>query len=55
LAPATFGQKTIEGSFKIAATDYAQQVVLPELISRIRIQALNLRLIVRDFELDILH
>lgn len=55
LAPATFDPKTIEGTFVIAATDYAQQVVLPDLISMIRIQAPNLRLIVRDFELDKLH
>lgn len=55
LAPATFDPKTIEGTFVIAATDYAQQVVLPDLIAAIRIQAPNLRLIVRDFELDKLH
>jgi len=55
LAPAAFDPKTIEGTFVIAATDYAQQVVLPDLISMIRIQAPNLRLIVRDFELDKLH
>lgn len=55
LAPAKFDPSTIEGTFVIAATDYAQQVVLPDLISMIRIQAPNLRLIVRDFELDKLH
>lgn len=55
LAPATFDPNTIEGTFVIAATDYAQQVVLPDLISLIRVQAPNLRLIVRDFELDKLH
>lgn len=55
LAPATFNPNTIEGTFVIAATDYAQQVVLPDLISILRVQAPNLRLIVRDFELDKLH
>ena len=55
LAPATFDPNTISGTFVIAATDYAQQVVLPDLISIIRVQAPNLRLIVRDFEIDKLH
>jgi DNA-binding transcriptional LysR family regulator len=55
LSPASFDPKTIEGTFVISATDYAQQVVLPDLISLLRVQAPNLRLIVRDFELDKLH
>jgi DNA-binding transcriptional LysR family regulator len=55
LSPAKFDPKTIKGTFVIAAPDYVQQVVLPDLISTIRIQAPNLRLIVRDFELDKLH
>ena len=52
LSPTHFNPNTIEGTFVIAATDYAQQIVLPELISIIRIQAPNLKLIVRDFEID---
>ena len=39
----------------IAATAYAQQVVLPALISKLRKQSPNLRLIVRDFEIDTFH
>lgn len=52
LSPTHFDPNTVEGTFVIAATDYAQQIVLPELISIIRIQAPNLKLIVRDFEID---
>ncbi|WP_166373006.1 LysR family transcriptional regulator [Psychromonas sp. SA13A] len=52
LSPTHFDPNTVEGSFVIAATDYAQQIVLPALISIIRIQAPNLKLIVRDFEID---
>lgn len=55
LSPATFDPKTVSGTFVIAATDYAQQVVLPALISTLRKQSPNLRLIVRDFEIDKLH
>ncbi|WP_299660856.1 LysR family transcriptional regulator [uncultured Psychromonas sp.] len=52
LSPTHFDPNTVEGAFVIAATDYAQQIVLPALISIIRIQAPNLKLIVRDFEID---
>ncbi|WP_298944138.1 LysR family transcriptional regulator [uncultured Psychromonas sp.] len=52
LSPTHFDPNTVEGTFVIAATDYAQQIVLPALISIIRIQAPNLKLIVRDFEID---
>jgi len=55
LAPTSFDPKTISGMFVIAATDYAQQVVLPSLIATLRLQAPNLKLIVRDFEIDKLH
>lgn len=55
LTPATFEPKAAEGTFVIAATDYAQQVVLPSLISLLREQAPNLKLIIRDFEIDKLH
>lgn len=55
LSPSRFDPKTIRGTFVIAATDYAQQVVLPELIARLRRLAPHLKLIVRDFEIDKLH
>jgi len=55
LSPSVFDPKTINGTFVIAATDYAQQVVLPALISKLRKQSPNLKLIVRDFEIDKLH
>ena len=55
LSPTNFDPKTISGTFVIAATDYAQQVVLPALISKLRLQSPNLKLIVRDFEIDMLH
>ncbi|KGJ96682.1 LysR family transcriptional regulator [Thalassotalea sp. ND16A] len=55
LSPTTFDPKTISGTFVIVATDYAQQVVLPALISKLRQQSPNLKLIVRDFEIDKLH
>lgn len=55
LSPTTFDPKTISGMFVIAATDYAQQVVLPSLISTLREQSPNLKIIVRDFEIDKLH
>jgi len=55
LAPKVFDAKTVSGTFVIAATDYAQQVVLPRLISVLRKESPNLKLIVRDFEIDKLH
>ncbi len=55
LAPKVFDPKTVKGTFVIAATDYAQQVVLPALISELRVQSPHLKLIIRDFEIDQLH
>jgi len=52
LSPTSFNPQTITGTFVIAATDYAQQVVLPLLISLLRRQSPKLKIIVRDFELD---
>ncbi len=52
LSPKAFNPTTVEGSYVIAATDYAQQVVLPSLIAILRVQSPNLKVIVRDFELD---
>ena len=55
LAPKVFDPKTAKGTYVIAATDYAQQIVLPELIATLREQSPNLKIIVRDFEIDKLH
>jgi len=55
LTPTIFDPQTISGTFVIAATDYAQQVVLPDLIAKLRVQSPHLKLIVRDFEIDKLH
>jgi len=55
LSPAKFDPETISGTFVIAATDYAQQVVLPDLIAKLRLQSPHLKLVVRDFEIDKLH
>ncbi|MCJ8293475.1 MAG: LysR family transcriptional regulator [Colwellia sp.] len=55
LSPSIFEPKTIEGTFVIAATDYAQQVVLPKLVATLRRESPHLKLIVRDFEIDKLH
>jgi len=52
LSPKVFDPKTVSGTFVIAATDYAQQVVLPALIAKLRISAPQLKIIVRDFEID---
>ncbi|MGV2987435.1 LysR family transcriptional regulator [Vibrio sp. E150_011] len=52
LSPKMFDPTTIKGTYVIAATDYAQQVVLPPLIAMLRVQSPNLKIIVRDFELD---
>ena len=52
LSPKAFDPKTVRGTFIIAATDYAQQVVLPALIAKLRTLAPRLKIIVRDFEID---
>ena len=52
VSPTTFDPNTVDGTFVVAATDYAQQIVLPTLIALIRTQAPNLKVIVRDFEID---
>ncbi|MGR5092333.1 LysR family transcriptional regulator [Vibrio maritimus] len=52
LSPKMFDPTTVEGTYVVAATDYAQQVVLPPLIEVMRVQSPNLKIIVRDFELD---
>jgi len=55
MRPITFEPAALTGSFTIAATDYAQQVVLPTLIKKLRQHAPNLKLIIRDFEIDALN
>ncbi len=55
LSAKDFSPEKAKGTFVIAATDYAQQIILPSLIAKIRQQAPNLKLIIRDFELDKLH
>ncbi|WP_445945400.1 LysR substrate-binding domain-containing protein [Shewanella sp.] len=55
LSPKTFDPKTVTDTFVIVATDYAQQVVLPALISTLRVESPNLKIIVMDFDIDKLH
>ena len=51
-APESFKPELIEGTYVIAATDYAQQVVLPEVIAKMRQQAPNLKIIIQDLDID---
>ncbi len=55
LSKTNFVPEKAKGTFVIAATDYAQQIILPSLIAKLREQAPELKLIVRDFEIDNLH
>ena len=48
----TFDPALISSTYVIAATDYAQQVVLPELIANIRQQAPLLKIILLDLDID---
>ncbi|ABX48907.1 LysR family transcriptional regulator [Shewanella sp. SP2S2-4] len=52
LSPKVFDPTTVLGTYVITATDYAQQIVLPQLIATLRLKSPNLKIIVRDFELD---
>lgn len=52
LEPKSFEPKLIEGTYVIAATDYAQQIVLPEVIAKMRQQAPNLKIIIQDLGID---
>jgi len=47
-----FSPEDIEGTYVIAATDYAQQVVLPDVIAKMRQQAPGLRIIIQDLDID---
>ena len=48
----TFDPALVSSTYVIAATDYAQQVVLPELIAKIRRQAPLLKIILLDLDID---
>jgi DNA-binding transcriptional LysR family regulator len=52
LEPESFEPELIVGTYIIAATDYAQQVVLPEVIAKMRQQAPNLKIIIQDLDID---
>lgn len=52
LTPAVFNPATYKGVFRISATDYAIQAILPELLGVVRRSAPDLKVIVRDFESD---
>lgn len=52
LAPKVFDPKTVRATFVIAATDYAQQAIVPELITKLRTLAPQVKIIIRDFEID---
>lgn len=50
--PEHFEPATYQGVFSISATDYTTQALLPELLSIVRAQAPQLKLIVQDFATD---
>jgi len=52
LEPESFEPSLIDSTYVIAATDYAQQVVLPDLLSKMRQQAPKLRVIIQDLDID---
>ncbi|MCM2681117.1 LysR family transcriptional regulator [Echinimonas agarilytica] len=52
LEPELFEPSLIDSTYVIAATDYAQQVVLPDLLSKMRQQAPKLRVIIQDLDID---
>jgi len=52
LEPEIFSPEHIEGTYVIAATDYAQQLVLPDVIAKMRQQAPGLRIIIQDLDID---
>jgi len=52
LQPDIFNPAEATASYVIAATDYAQQVVLPKLISNLRQAAPFVKLIIRDLDID---
>lgn len=52
LTPTSFDPCTYKGVFRISATDYAIQAILPQLLEVVRKSAPELKIIVRDFESD---
>lgn len=50
-----FEPENINSTFVISATDYAQQIVLPLLLQKIRLLAPNLKIVIRDFDAENLH
>lgn len=50
LAPDKFDPATVNARFTLAATDYAQQIVLPPLLTTIRQQAPGLEVVILDFD-----
>jgi len=50
-----FDPAQVDTRYVIAATDYAQLIVLPTLLAKIRQQAPKLKVIIRDLNLDDLH
>ena len=52
LAPEEFNPAKVTGSYTISATDYAQKLILPQLLCDIRNKAPHLKIIIRDFEIE---
>lgn len=50
-----FDPAEVDTSYVIAATDYAQLIVLPGLLAKLRQRAPKLKIIIRDLNLDDLH
>lgn len=50
--PGVFEPAKLNSTYVIAATDYAQQVVLPTLLGKITQLAPGLKIIIRDFDID---
>lgn len=48
----SFEPKDQTGTFKISASDYAMVVILPSLLTKLRQQAPNLKIIISEFESD---
>lgn len=52
LTPEVFDPSLIDSTYVIAATDYAQQIVMPNLIAKMRQQAPRLKIIIQDLDID---
>ena len=51
----TFDPASVDTTYVIAATDYAQQIVLPTLLSKLRQYSPKMKIVIRDLNLDDLH